>query len=150
MQASLSGEALTLVEKFISGAVVIPVSDSGTTEAGRLRVTPGISGKYDLLKKAAMACMSAIGHVDRTGELLEGFFNNRFKDDLWFMCPKTGPTIILVKEAVYRQLSEREIAQQVHKEEVECAAQRGEPVPDDLLFYYRNLSRPVFSPPSAM
>jgi hypothetical protein len=139
--------ANAIINNFVSGALVVPVT---TANPSRLSVSPDFPLKSAALRKSAQACMESVGHADRADDLLNGLMNNRLKHDLWYMSLKNGPTIILVQEDVYRQISEREIAEQVHKEEVECAAQRGEFVSDDLLRYYRGKSRPVFSHSSPM
>lgn len=139
--------AATLIENFVSSTLIVPVVSDNSS---RLSVSEDYPGKYDLLRKSAETCMSAVGHPDRASDLFDGLMSNKLKHDLWYVQVKNGPVIILVKEGIYRQIPEREIAEQVHKEEVESAVLRGEQVPDDLLQYYRRKSNPVFSQTAPM
>lgn len=145
MQGSANSTASSMIESFVSSALVVPVIEAGMSSASRLHVHKDFPEKLDLLRKSAEGCLRVSGHVDRTGDLVDGILNNKMKCDLWYISLKNGPTIILVKAEVYRQITEREITEQVHKAEVESAAQRGESVPEDLLRYYRGKSRPRFT-----
>lgn len=145
MQGSAVSTATTMIDSFVSSALVVPVIAAGMSSASRLHVHRDYPEKLEQLRKSAEGCLRVSGHVDRTGDLVDGILNNKMKCDLWYISLKNGPTIILVKDEVYRQIPEREIAEQVHKAEVESAAQRGEVVSEDLLRYYRGKSRPRFS-----
>lgn len=143
MQENLNLSASEMINKFVLNSLVVPVTEGAMSSASRLHVDH--PEKLDLLRKSAEACLRPLGQVDRTGDLVDGFLNNKLKHDLWYLSLKNGPTVILVKDEVYKKITEREIAEQVHKAEVESAAMRGEHVPDELLRYYRDKSRPHFS-----
>lgn len=135
--------AQSLIERFVLSTLVVPVI---TMEPGRLSVSFEHPEKLDLLRTSAQDTMRSVGApLSRSSELVEGLLTNRLKHDLCYVALPQGKNVILVKESVYSQLEEREIVEQVHKQEVQSASMRGEFIPDDLLRYYRDKSRPVFS-----
>lgn len=143
MPESISSSASALSESFISSALVVPVIPSGF--AGRaLSVPEAHKEKMAQLMKSAQNFMRKAGHIERSGDLVDGFFSKPLIDDIWYLPMGAGSAstaIILVKEAVYRQIPEVEIIEQVHRAELEAAQSRGETVPQDLLRYYRDKSR---------
>lgn len=144
MNGSLRGAALSMAERFISEALVIPVVSTGASGGARLRVPDEYKDKLGELQKAAQVTTKSLGMIERAGELVDHCLNNKSSDDIWYTTfDGSGRTIILANAEVYRMLPEREIAEQVHKSVVESAVRRGEDIPEELLMYYRSKAQPV-------
>lgn len=148
MEGTISPEAFALAERFKSGALVVPVTEAGLATPGRLRVPSGHEEKLDALRGWAESRLRQSGHIGRTGDLVDGLLSQKFVDDVWYRGQADGTMIVLVKADVYRQVPESEILEQVHRAEIESAAQRGEAIPEDLLRYYRGKARAAPAPAS--
>jgi hypothetical protein len=135
------------IDEFAASTLIVPVRPT-LEPAGvdRLGVPPAHSAKMNALRAESAAAMKSAGATELGQELINRLLQMRLVDDLWYQRLPNGRTLILVKEDVYQQLPEREIAEQVHKAEVDAAVMRGDVVPDDLIRYYRHKPAPELAP----
>lgn len=148
MNFTMNTAAVMAAESFRSSALVIPVRPAPPGSPYRLEVPAGNMDKLAELRAASEASMAAVGAPERAPELVAGLMATELgrDEDVWFSRLDHGTMVILVRDDVYRQLGEREVAEHVHMAVVEEAVRKGEPVPDDLVKYYRGKSQPSLSP----
>ena len=131
--------SLMSASEFAAAAFVVPVRRSSSpASVARLEVPPEHQPRLDAIRKDASASMRAMGGNDLSAQLVTACLDMNLKDDLWHSRLPSGKVVILVREDVFQQLPERDIAEQVHRTEIDAAVLRGESVPPETVSYYRH------------
>ena len=125
--------------EFVAASFVVPVRPKASpSSVARLEVPTEHQGRMDAIRKDASASMRAMGTNDLSAQLVTACLDMTLKDDLWHSRLPSGKVVILVKEDVFSQLAEKDIAEQVHRREIDAAVMRGESVPAETISYYRH------------
>lgn len=141
--SSATPPALMTASEFVQSAMVIPVRElTDPSRVAKLEVPAEHRSRMEIMRKEASAAMRASDLPDVSAQLVTGLLGLNLQTDLWYSRLPNGKTVVLVKEEIFAQLSEREIAEQVHRDEVQAAVMRGEKVPDETMRYYRHKHAP--------
>lgn len=139
-------------EAFAVHSVLVPVARLAFTQGMslRLEVAAGHESRLDALRAEAERVISRVVSDGKTlsqlvNRAVSGVLSIDLRDDLWASRFPGGKAIVLVKSDLYDRISERDIVEYVHRCEVEEAMAQGRPVPVDVVNYYRNKPRAVFS-----
>lgn len=131
--------SLMSAAEFVASAFVVPVRRAGNPALiARLEVPLEHLDRMDAVRKDASASMKAMGAADLSAQVVTACLDLNLKDDLWYSRLPSGKVVILVREDVFSQVQERDIAEQVHRTEIDAAITRGEAVPPETVQYYRH------------
>lgn len=138
--------ALMTAAEFAASAMVIPVRDaSNPSKVAKLEVPPEHGGRMESMRREVSSAMRGAGLPDISAQLVTSFLGLNLQHDLWYSRLPNGKTVILVRADVFAQISEGQIAEHVHQEEVSAAIVRGEKVPAETVRYYREKAQPVLA-----
>jgi hypothetical protein len=123
-------------EEFRQRVFVLPVRKTAQARGRKNEVPETHRSRLNRLETVVSSGL--MGESAYTGLLMDRLLSTEFEDDMYWSALPDGTLVVLADEAVFEQVGERRLVEEIHAAELELALARGEDVPMELVMFYRN------------